>query len=620
MFRRQFLQLVPAAAGAAQRKKQAAPPPPPSSPAEQVRALFLDITRGYLSAAARTSPSMAVVEYPNATVTKGFLTSRGLSITGVTRMLPALAAWIAGAREPALDLLAAVVAAFRNGTNPNHADYWQAAKPGVWDQRQVESSIVAWSLFLLRDRVLPALSAAERSNVAAWLASCTVTPVRSSNWAWFTAVNLAVRQRLSEQYPEFQPDEAFMLADLKALDGMAAGDSGWYNDDATGAAFDYYNSWVFASHFLYWNEVIGARYPELRARFSTRLERYLETAPYFFAGHGGHVLYGRSLIYRWAVLTPLVLAYQQKLWPHPPGLLRRIVEQNILWHAAQGALDKESAKLRESLTAQGAAEVKESYIDGGHPYWGMQAFAFWRLPDSDPLFQAAPEPLPVEKSDYAIALSEPGLLVVGARSSGQVRLYNSRSTRSEAHYRDKYNKLVYSSHFAFAVNHDKDHPTWDNTLVLRNRRSGLAATRGEFTSTSIEAEKIELEYEIRLGPITAVVQTEIQFQGEFESRIHRLRLAGGALDDIEVWEGGAAYTTTAYPEAHLKTWSLKGWKESGSESSTGSVLFGACQVQTLKAPAAERMLLAALRYQSPKALPKDKVDGEANFLLARLRL
>ena len=44
-----------------------------------------------------------------------------------------------------------------------------------------------------------------------------------------------------------------------------------------------------------------------------RVSPMLMSTPYFFAGNGGHVLYGRSLIYRWGVLTPLVLAYQQKL-------------------------------------------------------------------------------------------------------------------------------------------------------------------------------------------------------------------------------------------------------------------------------------------------------------------
>ncbi len=626
MYRREFLSLVPAAAAAAQGKKKSGgkkgePPPPPPPPEAQVKSFFLDITRGYLKNAAKTSASLAVVEYPNATITKNFLSKSGLSVTGVTRMMPAMAAWIAGGREPGLELTAAMTNAFRNGCNPEHPDYWQAAKTGGSDQRQVESSIVAWSLWLLRDKVLPALTEGERRNVAAWLESCTKQPVRGNNWALFTAVNHAARMRLSEKWPEFQADEPFMLEDMKVIESMATGDSGWYNDGLTGAAYDYYNSWVFASHFLYWNELVGARYPEISKRFSERLSRYLETAPMFFAGHGGHVLFGRSLIYRWGVLTPLVLAYQQKLWPHSPGLLRRIVQQNILYHASIGGFDVEAGKLRETYTPEGSPAIKESYIDGGHPYWGMQAFAFWRIPDGDPFWTAPEEPLPIEKSDYAIALPEPGLLLAGRRSSGQVRVFNARSTKPDAHYRDKYNKLEYSSHFCFAATHDPAHATLDNVMALRNTSTGETAVRGDITSTEMDTEKIEIEYAIKLGPVTAQVRTQIQHLGEFEARIHNVQCSGGPLEGIELVEGGSAFAQgPVYPDAHLKTWSLKGWVKSGSEEATGSVLFAKHQVQVLIAPAQPKLYLASLRYQSPKAMPKDKVDGEAAQLLARLRV
>jgi len=622
--RRDFLSLLPATAVAAQKKKKPGkndPPPPPPPPMEQVATLFLDVTKGFLTNAAKTSPSMAVVEYPGATVTKGFLAKSGLSATGVTRMLPAMAAWVVGKRGPDSGVADALVKAYKNGCDPAHADYWQASPAGTQNQRQVESSIVAWSLWVARDVILPALSEAERKNVAAWLESCTKVAVRGNNWAWFTAVNLAVRMRLSEKWPEFQGDAAFMLADLKVLDSMATGDSGWYNDGFKGTAYDYYNSWVFASHFLYWNALVGERYPEWRQKFSTRLTRYLETAPYFFAGHGGHVLYGRSLIYRWGVLTPLVLAYQQKLWPHSPALLRSLVERNVLWHRDIGGFDGTAGKLRESLTPDGTMDVKESYIDGGHPYWGMQAFAFWTIPADDPFWSAAPEPLPIDKSDFAIALPEAGMLLVGSRASGQVRIFNGKSTRADLHYRDKYNKLCYSSHFPFAVNHLKGKTTIDNTVVLRNRKTGETAGRGEVTESSVEAEKVELEYAIQLGGVTAKVATEIRFQGDYEARIHRVEMTGGPMEDIEIVEGGAGYTTKpVYPEAHLKTWKLKGWTDSGVENCEGSVLFGPHQVQVLKAQAAPRLFLASLRYQSPKGLPKDKIDEQAGPLLQRLKL
>lgn len=637
MIRREFLTLIPAAAWAQRGRKkepkgakagQELPSPPP--PGERVRQLFFDIVRGYLNAARQTSPTLAVVEFPGATRTNNFLARSGLSVTGVTRMLPALAAWAVSGREPELGAREALVEALCNGCDPESPDYWLPSPPDRPNQRQVEASIVAWSLWTARDIILPALDSRGRRNVAEWLASCCRVPVRNNNWAWFTAVTQAAMMRLGEKHPEFTADEKWMLDDLKALDAMAAGESGWYNDGLQGAAFDYYNSWVFASHFLYWNALCGDRYPEWQKRFSARLAQYLETAPYFFANHGGHALYGRSLIYRWAVLAPLVLAWQQRLWPHPPGLLRRIVERNILWQADLGALDADAGKLRETYTREGTRDICETYIDGGHPYWGMQAFAFWMIPDGDPFWTAPEEPLPVEKSDYAIAIPEAGLLVRGARVSGQVVIYNAKSTKTELHYRDKYNKLAYNSHFPFAVNHEDGKPTLDNTLLLRDPATGRRACRGPIEDYTVEAEKVELAYEIRLGGVTAKVQTVIRWRGDFEMRTHLVTASGEGLERLEIVEGGVPYVDRPadlnlgamqpyFPEVHLKVWNLRGWKGARTEEAEGSVWYGPHKVQTAWAPLAPRMGLASLRYTSPKAVPKERVEEEAQRFLALYR-
>jgi hypothetical protein len=621
MIRRHFVSLLPLAASAAQSGKKKSEPPPPPPPGEQVRALFEQIVRGFITNAAKTSPSMAVVEFPGGLVTKGFLAKSGLSVTGVTRMMPALAAWIASGQDKSGELLTAVSKGLRNGCDPNNADYWQPANPEVYDQRQVEASIVAWSLWVLREQILGAASETERRNIAAWLESCTRHPVRKNNWAWFTAVNQAARLRLSEKWPEFAANEQSMIEDLQALDAMAAGDSGWYNDGFEGEAFDYYNSWVFASHFLYWNELVGGRYPEWQKRFAARLARYLDNTPFFFASNGAHVLYGRSLIYRWGVLTPLVLAYRQKMWPHSAGLLQRMVQQNILWQAQMGAFDAAAGKLRPTFTPEGSSSITESYIDGGHPYWGMQAFDFWRIPAGDPFWTVKPEPLPVEQSDFSIALSEPGLLLAGARASGQVRVFNAKSTRTDPQYRDEYNKFAYLSHFPFSANHQPGHATLDNALVLRDTRSGETAGRGPVKSSTVEAEKFEIEYTLALGAVKANVTTKIHWMGDFEARQHYVTVEGGPLEGIELCDGGVAYSPTrVYPEANIRTWGIKGWKSNITESALGSVFYDACNIQVLRTPAQAQMYLTSLRYQSPKAFPQEKIDAEAKAMVRRLAL
>ena len=612
-------------------------------PGPRAETFFLEILRGFLKHAAQTSDSLAVCEFPQATVTENFLARSGLSATAVTRMMPAMAAWIAGGRAPqefavgreTLPLIEVMARIVRNAFDPGHRDYWQPAPADRSNQRQVESSIIAWSLWLLRDKLLPRLTREERRHTAEWLESCTQRPVRNNNWAWFTAVNQAARIALSDRYREFRGDAAFMLDDLRALDQMAVGSEGWYNDSpGRGMAFDYYNSWVFASHFLYWNRIIGRRYPDWSMRFGSRLRQYLTHAPHFFGANGGHVLYGRSLIYRFGVLTPLVLAHTQRLWPHSPGLLARIVRGNFDYHMALGGFDAERGKLRESFTPDGTLDIRESYIDGGHPYWGMQAFALFLIPPQDRFWSGAEEPLPVEQAGYRVPLAGPGMVVAGHRDSGHVRLFQARSTRTDPHYRDKYIKFSYSSHFPFAITHDAAVCPWDNTLVLRE--AARTITRGEIAESRVSDDRVEMRY--KLGP--AEVRTTILIHDEFEGRFHLVTSAAGS----EVLEGSSALGLGAGDRLEesggrgrrllrnaangyaIATWLGRGWESLAAASDFGppataasNIVYPRMRVNTLVGRLREpRTVLASVHYSSPQPLDERRMHQEAMRLFKRL--
>jgi hypothetical protein len=468
----------------------------------------------------------------------------------------------------------------RSAFDPENRDYWLPAAESKGDQRQVESSIVAWSIWLLREQLLPTLTSGERKRINEWLASCTTHPVRNNNWAWFTAVNQAVRLDLASKYPEFAGDERWMLDDLKVLDGMARGDDGWYTDSLNEPMFDYYNSWVFASHFLYWNKIAGRRYPEWSKRFGDRVRKYLETAPLFFGANGSHVLYGRSLIYRFGVLTPLVLAYEQKLWPHSPGLLRGLVERNMQFFWSHGAFDSQRGKLRETMSPEGTRDIKESYIDGGHPYWGMQAFAAFLVPPKDPFWTKSAAKLPVEQADFVRPIRSAGLLLTGKKSSGEVRLYNALSSRLDVHYRDKYNKVVYSTDYPMCIVQSKAICPWDNALVLRETATGTTAGRGRVELSKVRVDGIELTYTIQLNSVTAKVLTRITIGPHSEVRQHTLAITGSDTG-YEVVEG-----------AQIEVTDYEGWSSKEIvtdfgpvETARSNVLQREFRVVTLRAPA-----------------------------------
>ena len=645
MRRRQFIAALPCAAMA----QSAAPAITLNATAE---ILFLDILRGYVSNLAQTSDSYAVVEYPGATVTKNFLAKSGKSATGVTRMLPAIAAWVAAKRQPGVlsidgkkfDLLDVVGSALANGTNPDHKDYWLPASKDDQDQRQVESSLIAWSLWLLRDTLLPQMSSADRRRLDEWLASCTVVPVRANNWAWFTAVNTAARMVLKDKFDEFSFNQSEMFEDLKALNGMHAG-NGWYNDAKPGQSYDYYNSWVFASHFLYWNAMVGERFPDWSKLFADRLRQYLETAPLFFGSNGSHILYGRSLIYRWAVLTPLVLAHAQKLWPHDPGTLHRIVRGNLEFHSRNGAFDRDKGKLRETFSDKGTVDIRESYIDGGHPYWGMQAFAMWLIPRDDPFWNSAGGVLPVEKSDFVRPIEAPGLVLTGHKASGQVKLLQGRSTQTDRHYRDKYNKFVYSSHFPMNIVQRDDICPWDNALVLRDRRTRRSFGRGGFEVSRLMPNGFESSYLLEYNTLKVAVRSTLIAEAEFEVRVHRI-IAPPEFDlPVEIVEGSSAlgvegpddvdhaagetYSIARNRKTGMtigswrgSTWTGVGaaWDFGSSESAGSNVIYPHMEVNTLWAtlkPGAQ--VVYSVHYASPKPLSHPVLQATAAKLLERGR-
>ncbi len=499
---------------------------------------FLEILDGFLRNALKTSDSFAVCNFPQGTLLPACITPSGKTYVSVARMMPALAAWVVAKKQPDIfqvgkesyNLTDVLLSAFKNAFNPAHPDYWGEAPSNKATQRSVEAALVAWSLWQLGDDFLAKLTSIERTNIQKWLASCTQVPERENNHAWFSAINQATRIALSKKWKEFSGSEEWMLADLKAMEALAkSAEDGWYSDSPTLSVYDYYNFWTFASHFLYWNRIIGKSYPEWSAKFSRRLKPFLEKTPYFFAANGSHVLFGRSLIYRWAVLMPLVEAYAQGMWPHSPGMLRAIVRRNIQFHWDIGAFDKINGKLLETFTEKGSTAIREPYIDNGHPYWCMQAFSLYSIPPKDAFWTSLEEPLPVERSDFRIRLEVPRMMLIGTKISGQVRLLEARNESRRPRYRDGYQRFSYSSHFPFNYITREDRFTWDQALVFRNNQTGLCSGRSGIKSGTLTDNGIETEWWSQLGDFKFDVITRINVYGEFEKRTHVITSPSSAL-------------------------------------------------------------------------------------------
>ncbi len=560
-------------------------------------AFFREIVGGFVRNARATSSTFAVCDYPRGTRLKNCVARSGKTYVSVARMMPALAAT---GVEPAV-----LLAAFRNAFDPECPDYWEEPPRDKANQRQVEAALVSWSLWRAGGAVAARLTSRQRANAQAWLASCTRVAERKHNHAWFSAINHAGRLALAPKWKEFSGDERWMLEDLAALDSMASPGDGWYSDSLTLPIFDYYNFWTFASHFLQWNEIIGARYPEISRRFSARLRLFLEKTPYFFASDGRHPLFGRSLIYRWALLAPLVEAYRQGLWPHSPGLLRRIIRKSLEYHRAIGSYDSAAGKLRETYSSEGTPALREFYIDNGHPYWCMPAFSYLALPRSDRLFTAAEEPLPVEKGDFLVRFEGPRMLLAGCRDTGQVRWLHANCAYHHLRYRDKYVKFVYSSHFPFNIVPAEDRPPWDAALVFRNPATGAMAARSSIEHGELTRDGVHTRWIAELEGRRIAVDTTIRLAGEFEVRRHEVKGAEG----LEAIEGSPALGLRSGERPARSGGILRGstgcvatWPAPASvEVIDGSnAVYPRSAVNTLRTLCQSRTVLSSVHYASPK--------------------
>jgi hypothetical protein len=572
-----------------------------------------------------------VCDFPEGTILPGAVAKSGKTYDSVSRMLPAIAAWVASGRQPARD--GVLLRIFQNAFDPAHPDYWRAAPSDRQHQLQVESSIVAWSLFLAADRILPRMTSQQRANAQDWLASCTRIPVRSNNWAWFTAVNQAARISLGRKWKEFSGDPAWMIEDLKTLDQMAApGNDGWYSDSLREEVYDYYNFWVFASHFLYWNRIAGEQYPEWRGRFGARLKPFLERAPCFFGANGSHVLFGRSLIYRWAVLTPLVLAYCQGLWPHSPGLLRAIVRRNFEYLWSLGAFDARLGKLRESLSGGGTREIRESYVDNGHPYWGMQAFALYLIPPNDPFWTAAEEKLPVEKQSFRVTFEGPRMLAGGDRDTGEVRWVHSVNGHHEPEYRDKYSKFSYSSHFPWCILKDPAKCVWDAALVFRDPATGQMAGRSGMRGGRLTGDGVVREWSAQLGAAEIRVKTVIRCSGLFEYRWHEVEaprgtemlegsFALGIADPARFPSGRGIYITGKLGGPAVALYGIEGYSRAFVDRQEGTnIIHPVVTIASLEAVAGQgATILECVHYASTRPLKAEEARRAAQSVAEKMR-
>jgi hypothetical protein len=496
------------------------------------RNYFARLCRGYRKALDDTLVRAWLYGHKN-------VSDNGGALDMSARMFPALAAWLSDPTRPTsfelrgetVDVEEMALAILDRAFDPDQPGFWGRDAYPARDQRTVESSVLAYGAWLVRDTTLKKVSPRGLECFQEWLSYFSSAPLADNNWSLFWIANHTARKALKWDYDQSVIDDAWEI-----IHGYDRGD-GWMTDGPEGY-FDDYNWWVFGTHEMFWMQMDGESDEALSSRLRERIRERLEVYPHFFGSDGSVSEYGRSLSYKFARLGCPVLAYKLGFWPHSAGMLRRLVYRHLGHYDNLGGIDRRTDTMRQELSEFGHPAVRDSYINTGHPYWGMMAFtAIWQLDEADPIWTAEEDSLPVEKEDYQLSVKPAGWLVTGDRDSGQVQRHQLGTRHGTGAYAAKYGKFMYGSHFPANFGSAEGDFGPDSALCATD--GDHWAHPGVYDPFIVSDSYLRAQYPLHVGEVTLQVESILVPHKDQCLRIHRVEKPEGS-SPIQLIEGAAA--------------------------------------------------------------------------------
>ena len=263
--------------------------------------------------------------------------------------------------------------------NPNSASFIKPrSKNGGPSQNLVEFGALAISMTAIPDVLWEPLSRGQKDSLSAVMMSYGDGPTVDSNWKFF---NIFVMSFFKNQgYPV---NEKLLVEYLDKTLNHYRGE-GWYNDSP---AYDYYSMWAFQMYGVIWAEYYGNRYyPEQAKKFMINFSDLKDYYPYLFSRDGKMIMWGRSISYRYAAVTPFPLMGFENDPKTNYGWMRRIASSTLLQFFQHSDFMKEGVP---TLGFYGAFEpAVQMYSCRGSVYWGGKVFLGLLVPEDNPFWKA----------------------------------------------------------------------------------------------------------------------------------------------------------------------------------------------------------------------------------------
>lgn len=320
-------------------------------------------------------------------------------------------------------------------------------RTGGPSQTMLELGAMCISLKVAHQVLWDTLTQEQRDALAALVKSYGEGPTIDSNWRFF---NVFIMSFLKDQGYETKDD--YLKMNLDKLLSRYRGE-GWYNDSP---AYDYYSMWAFQTYGPLWAELFGKKqFPQEAAAFMKNQHDLVNNYPYMFSRDGRMNMWGRSIPYRFAAVSPFALLEYDHAGEVNFGWMRRISSATLLQFLERPDF------LQDGIPTMGFygpfAPAVQIYSCRGSVYWCGKAFFNLLLPEDSRYWSAKENNGPWEnelKPGHVYNKFQPGtnLMITDYPDCGGAEM---RSWCHETVAKDwqkfrsseNYNKLAYHTEF-----------------------------------------------------------------------------------------------------------------------------------------------------------------------------
>lgn len=454
------------------------------------------------------------------------------SMETFSRLLWGVTPLLASGSEP--EHFAFYIQAIKNGTDPQHIDYWGEAAP--YDQRIVEMAAYGLLLALAHKSVLAHFNEQEKNNFWRWLKQCETQDIPDNNWHFFP-----ILVQVGFHHAGMPENPLALEKHFAAMEHYYLGD-GWYSD-GLGRPRDYYISMAFHFYGLIYSKLMTDVDPKRCAILRHRATQFAADFIHFFADDGAAIPFGRSLTYRFAQAAFWSAAAFAGLEVYSPGVVKGIVLRHLRWWMKQPLFD------RDGILSVGYSYpnliMAEDYNAPGSPYWGLKTMLVLALGEDDEFWQAQELPLPELAAQHSIPhadqilVHQPGHLWM--LTSGQLELNNFVNTET------KYCKFAYSTRYGFTIERGRyglSHASADSMLLLSEKDNYW---RGRRDCSFVRTEDSTIYS--RWQPWHDVtIDTWLLPLGDWQIRVHHISTAR----DLDTAEGGFSLPNSTLQQVQME--------------------------------------------------------------------